>query len=59
MDLGRVVSFVPSLVLPVVFMELFDTTRNVYCLSRPKSDKVFEMTFKKVSLWSEVDQIGS
>lgn len=62
LDLGRVVSFVPSLWMPLASMGLFNIARNIYCLSQLKLDKIFErlfFLFFKEALWSEVGQIGS
>lgn len=42
LDLGREVSFAPSLGMPLAFNRLFNTARNIYCLSWPKPDKIFK-----------------
>ena len=58
LDLGRVLYFAPSLRMPLVSMGLFNTARNIYCLSQLKPGKIFEKIFN-VALLSEVGQIGS
>ena len=45
LDLGRVVSFVPSLWMPFVSMGLLHPARNIYCLSQLKRDKIFKRSF--------------
>ena len=54
LDLGRVVSFAPSLGTSFVSKRLFNTARSIYCLSRLKPDKRFVRNVLKVALWSEL-----
>ena len=42
-DLRKRVSFVPSLGRPLMSKGLFNTVKNIYCLSQLKPDKIFEM----------------
>ena len=43
LDLERVVSFVPSLGMPLASLVLSNTAWNIYCLFQLKFDKIFKM----------------
>lgn len=45
LDLGRVISFVPSLGIPLVCNGLFNNARNIYCLSQLIPEKILERIF--------------
>ena len=45
LDLGKIISFAPSLGAPLGSILLFNTVRNTYCLSWLKPGKIFERIF--------------
>lgn len=42
LDLEKIIYFAPSLGKPLESKGLFSITRNIHCLSRLKTDKIFE-----------------